>query len=88
MEPINGNIWFDNYTGQEDILLDDFYGWIKYHTLLQLLDGYLCNYQLKGSTVWKNWSRVFITSNKDPSEWYNRPEWDALRRRITTIEHI
>lgn len=34
-EPINGTVWFDGYNGEEGILLDDFYGWIRYHTLLQ-----------------------------------------------------
>ena len=39
-EPNNGSLWFDGYRGQKTILLDDFYGWIKYHTLLQITDGY------------------------------------------------
>lgn len=88
MEPINGNLWFDGYEGQEAILLDDFYGWIKYHTLLQILDGYPMQLPVKGATVWKNWRRVYITSNKPFTEWYKRDECDALRRRITTIQHI
>lgn len=85
MEPINGSLWFDGYTGQEAIILDDFYGWIKYHTLLQLLDGYPMQLPIKGSTIWKNWNRVYITSNKHPTEWYSRSECDALLRRITEI---
>lgn len=87
-EPVNGQIWFDGYEGQESILLDDFYGWIKYHTLLQWLDGYPMQLPVKGSTVWRNWKTVYITSNKPPSEWYNRDEINALQRRITNIESI
>lgn len=87
-EPINGQIWFDGYEGQEAILLDDFYGWVKYHTLLQWLDGYPMQLPVKGSTVWRNWRRVYITSNKEPDEWYNREEIEALQRRITNIETI
>lgn len=89
MEPINGQIWFDGYEGQEAVLFDDFdYGWVKYHTLLQLLDGYPMQLPVKGSTVWKNWRRIYITTNKPPEQWYNRDEIDALKRRITTITVI
>ena len=84
MEPINGSLWFDGYEGQEAILFDDFYGWIKYHMLLQLLDGYKMQLPVKGSTVWKNWTRVYITSNKQFTEWYDRTECKALERRITS----
>ena len=87
-EPINGTIWFDGYTGQETILLDDFYGWLKYHTLLQLTDGYPMKLPIKGGFVHRNWKRVIITSNKPPEAWYNRDEIDALRRRITHLKFV
>lgn len=85
-EPINGSVWFDGYDGQESILLDDFYGWVKYHTLLQICDGYPMQMPIKGGFTVKKWKRVFITSNKAPEEWYtSREEIDALRRRITSV---
>lgn len=87
-EPVNDKLWFDGYHGEETILLDDFYGWIKYHTLLQLLDGYPMSLPVKGGMVAKAWKKVIITSNKHPSDWYNREEWAALKRRITTIISI
>lgn len=85
-EPINHSLWFDGYVGQRTILLDDFYGWVKYHTLLQLLDGYPMQLPKKGGFVSKNWEVVFITSNKPIEDWYNREEIEALKRRITRIE--
>lgn len=84
-EPINGTIWFDGYENEKTILLDDFYGWLKYHTLLQLTDGYPMQVPVKGSFVTRRWNKVLITSNKHPEEWYNREEIDALKRRITKI---
>lgn len=87
-EPINGALWFDGYMGQKSILLDDFYGWIKYHTLLQLTDGYPITMPIKGSFVHRQWDTVIITSNKPPELWYNREEIAALKRRITSIEHV
>ncbi len=83
-EPINGSLWFDGYDQEKTILLDDFYGWIKYHTLLQLLDGYPIKLPIKGGFTYKKWNTVIITSNKKPKEWYNRDEWEALKRRITS----
>lgn len=88
----NGMVWWDGYYGQSTLLLDDFYGWIKRHVMLELLDGYPMTLQIKGGTVQKRWTRVFITSNKDPDRWYK--EWevsgmdDAFNRRITKIENL
>lgn len=87
-EPNNGSLWFDGYRGQKTILLDDFYGWIKYHTLLQITDGYPYQAPTKGSFVHRQWDTVIITSNKPPEKWYNRDEITALTRRITSIEHV
>lgn len=87
-EPNNGSLWFDGYRGQKTILLDDFYGWIKYHTLLQITDGYPYQAPTKGSFVHRQWDTVIITSNKPPEKWYNRDEINALTRRITLIEHV
>lgn len=87
-EPINGTIWFDGYRGQKTILLDDFYGWIKYHTLLQWLDRYPLQIPVKGGFVWRQWTQVLITSNKPPDKWYNRDEIDALMRRITEVNNL
>lgn len=41
-------LWWDGYDGQKTILLDDFYGWIRYGHLLNLLDGYPFNLPIKG----------------------------------------
>lgn len=87
-EPRSDQMWFDGYLGQECILLDDFYGWYKYHTLLQLLDGYPMLLPIKGGFTHKNWSKVYITSNQHPDLWYpNIPDRSALNRRLTTIIH-
>lgn len=87
-EPINSSVWFDMYDDHSAILLDDFYGWIKYHTMLQWCDGYPLQLPIKGGFVQRKWTYVFITSNKPPSEWYNREEISALQRRITTVHHL
>ncbi|QMW68696.1 replication-associated protein [Crucivirus-182] len=86
------NVWFNNYTNEPILLLDDFYGWIKYSYLLNLTDGYKLQLETKGGYCYKKWNTVYITSNKHPDEWYkhiypNGME-PALKRRITEIMHF
>lgn len=84
LDPAN-NVWWDGYDGEEVLLIDDFYGWIKYGTLLNYLDGYPMRLDVKGSFTWAMWTKVFITSNKHPREWYKDGIPAALARRITSI---
>jgi len=66
----SGNVWFDGYDGQSTLLIDDFYGWIPYGQLLNILDGYTLRLDIKGGHTWAGWTSVIITSNKSPHEWY------------------
>lgn len=87
-QPSNGTLWFDGYEGEDVILIDDFYGWIKWGMLLRLLDGYPVRLPIKGSHSWASWTKVIITSNDPPNTWYDRGLAPALARRITSItEH-
>lgn len=78
--------WWDGYTGQKTILMDDFYGWIKYHDLLTLLDRYPTNLPVKGGYMWAQYDTVIITSNKMPQHWYkDLGLTPALRRRLKKV---
>ena len=66
-----GNVWFDDYKGQKTLLLDDFYGWIPYRSILRLLDGRPIRCQVKGSHCYPCWTTVVITSNDSPHKWYS-----------------
>ncbi|AYP28862.1 MAG: putative viral replication protein [Cressdnaviricota sp.] len=81
------NKWWDGYCGQEDIVIDDFYGWLPWNTLLRLTDRYPMNLETKGGTVVCRAKRVFITSNTLWTDWYKDPKCDtrALTRRITRL---
>lgn len=81
-----GKVWFDGYCGQSVLLIDDFYGAIKYSYILNLLDIYPLRLEVKGGSTWANWTRVYITSNEHPTQWYkNVLNRDALFRRIHDI---
>lgn len=79
-------VWFDGYSGEKTLVINDFYGWIKYGMMLNLLDGHQQRLEVKGGFTWANWNRVIITSNEHPANWYERGFTSALKRRITEIE--
>lgn len=77
--------WFDGYSGQKTILLDDYYGSLPYPTLLKVCDRYPFNAPVKGGFIWAQWDTVIITSNNSIDQWYQMPV-DALKRRITILK--
>lgn len=80
----DGTDWFNGYTGQKVLLIDDFYGRIRYGYLLKLLDGYPIQIQTKGGFAWALWETVIITSNSPVENWYTGvSDITALKRRIT-----
>lgn len=76
---------FDGYDGETEILIDDFYGQLKHHDMLRILDGHQFKVNVKGGHRYAKWTQVFITSNKPPSEWYCAGLSDELKRRITDV---
>jgi len=79
----NDNQWWDGYDGHSDVVIDEFYGWIRYDTLLRLIDRYPLLVECKGGTRKFVARRIFITSNRDWRDWYpNIGDMGALERRI------
>lgn len=80
--------WWDGYDGVSDVVLDDFYGWIRYESILRILDRYPLTVQCKGGQLNFAPRRIFITSNKWPDSWYDRGRCPAepLLRRIDRLE--
>ncbi len=82
--PSGKGLWFDHYDREKTLIIDDFYGGIKYHILLRLLDGHCQQVPYKGGFVYAFWTNVIITSNKHPNLWYKMGLTAALERRLTT----
>jgi len=80
-----GTVFFDGYEGQEDVVIDEFYGWLPYDLLCRMLDRYPLLVDTKGSRTSFYPKRVWITSNKEPNLWYPKMpfEGSALQRRLT-----
>lgn len=86
----DGQLWWDGYNGQRTLILDDFYGWIKWGMFLVLLDGYPVRLPVKGGHTWACWERIIITSNDGPDSWYQAHHLGdkQFARRITTVARM
>ena len=79
--------WFDGYSGEEAVLLDDYRGEATTSFILRVLDRYPLKVPVKGSfTQWLP-LRIYITSNMDPKDFHTDAS-EAFRRRIKKIVHF
>lgn len=79
--------WWDDYDGQETVVIDEFYGWLPFSVMLRLCDWTPLYVPRKGDHAKFVAKRIICTSNVSPDEWYpgvNAEVRKALQRRITT----
>jgi len=79
--------WWDGYTDQKTILLDDYYGDIPYSQFLKVLDRYPLNLPIKGGFVPANYTTIIITSNNSFTHWGYHTS-NAIARRIHEIKNL
>lgn len=82
--------WWDAYSGESNVIIDEFRGTVSISHLLRWLDRYPVLVETKGGSAVLRAERIWITSNLDPRLWY--PELDpgtlsALMRRLN-ITHF
>ena len=77
--------WWDGYSGQETVVLDDFKDYAMPLVELQrLLDWYPLWVEVKGGSVPMMAKRYVLTSNTSPDDWYTRADpHRTVRRRIS-----
>lgn len=76
--------WWDNYSQQEVVILDEFYGWLQWDVLLRMCDRYPLMVETKGGQVQFTSKTIVFTSNTEPSQWYKDKYFDAFVRRVST----
>lgn len=87
-------LWWPGYRGEKTLIIDDFYGWIQWHTLLTLLDNYPMSVEVKGGHVQCRAENIYITSNDHPSNWYHKLQtegkvkYETLLRRLHNIVQL
>jgi len=75
--------WWDGYAQQDTVVCDEFYGWLKFDTLLRLCDRYPLLVESKGGQIQLGGAkRICFTSNLLPSKWYTVPNFNAFIRRV------
>jgi len=84
------NKWWDGYTGQKVVIMDDFGPGIKdgpsIHLLKTWLDKFPVSAEVKGGSVALVYEKIYLTSNVNPRFWFPGAAEDdinALLRRIT-----
>lgn len=76
------SIWWDGYMGQDTVVIDEFYGWIPFDTLLRICDRYPLLVETKGGQVNFVAKRIIITTNAVPSSWYKNVYFNSFVRRV------
>lgn len=66
-----GDLWWNNYNGEDTVIFDDFYGWCPYDLLLRLCDSTQLMVEQKGGMVQFRATSIVFTSNKHYSDWYS-----------------
>lgn len=83
------NGFFIGYRNNENVLFDDLdFKFMPRYLLLQCLDRYKMNVNIKGGEKKWNPRRIAITSNTAPEEWYCYGDNDAITRRIDHVEQM
>lgn len=84
--------WFDGYESQQTLLLDDFSGAsskMSLNYVLQLLDRYHLDVEIKGGYRPLLATSIIITTNNHPRLWYDyarrEEQYNALARRFTGV---
>ena len=77
--------WWDGYTGQDHVVIDEFRGDIDIAHLLRWFDRYPVLVETKGGTVPLRATVIWVTSNLSPRAWYptlDEETYQALERRL------
>lgn len=81
----DGTMWWDGYTQQDAIIIDDFDGKWPFRDLLRLLDRYPYSGQVKGGYVKINSKHIYITCEFPPECFWEGTELEQIKRRLTTV---
>jgi len=77
------DIWWNGYKGEQAVILDEFYGWLPWDTLLRLGDRYPLQTETKGGFIQFRSKVIIITTNAIPDRWYKNAYFPAFARRVS-----
>lgn len=77
--------WWDGYTQQEAICIDDYDNKIPFRTFLRIIDRYVYQAQVKGSYVQVNSPYIYITCEFSPDYYWSENALEQVTRRLTSV---
>lgn len=80
--------WWNGYDSHPHVVVDEFYGWLPWDTLLRVCDRYPLLVQTKGGFANFSPTHIVFTSNKAPEDWYSTQNFAPLLRRLDCIVYI
>lgn len=81
----DGSKWWNGYSNEETVIIDEFAGQYDYFNLLTLCDRYPLQVEGKGVYYVFNSKRIIFTSMFDPITWYKDTDMSAFFRRVKSI---
>lgn len=82
--------FWDGYQGEANVVIDEFRGEINISHILRWFDRYPVNVECKFGATTLRATRIWITSNVDPRDWYpgiNEDSKQALLRRLNITHY-
>lgn len=76
--------WWDGYSSEEVVIIDEFYGWLPFDTLLRLCDRYPLLVESKGGQLQFVATTIVFTTNQVPEKWYKNMYMDSFYRRVNS----
>ncbi len=81
-------VWFDGYSNQKVLLLDEFYGQLPIDFLLNMCDKWKTQLQVKFGMCSAQWTKVIITSNKHPDFWWPDSDPEVKKAFMDRVSHV
>lgn len=85
--PTKGD-WFDMYTRQQGVLIDDYDGEFSLGYFLRLTDKYPCLVPTKGGHVYLQALTIIFTSHAAPATFFTEERWPEVAARLSHIHEF
>jgi len=91
-KPQGQAVYWDGYQGEKHVIIDEFYGWIPRTQMQVICDRYPAIIDTKGGARNFLATKIWITSNEPPDQWWARIGLGAMTRRLEgehgTVVHM
>jgi len=81
-KPQGNAVYWDGYQGEKHIIIDEFYGWIPRTMMQCICDRYPAIIDTKGGARNFLATKIWITSNEEPKDWWSKIGLGAMTRRL------